>query len=252
MQFEAHTESEKDEPGSDAPTGAPARRHSLRPLAAIWPYLARYKAMLVATLVALLLAAAATLAVPMGVRRMIDLGFSAENAAFIDQYFAMMMAVGLVLALSSSARFYCVNWLGERLVSDLREDVFAHLTRLSPAFFELTHSGEVMSRLTADTTQMKTAVGVAASQTLRNLVLMIGAVAMMIFTSAKLSALVLVAIPVIVLPLVAYGRSVRRLSRQAQDTLADSSAYASENLSATAASWVKACMVRTADRFSLA
>ncbi|MGI9383753.1 MAG: ABC transporter transmembrane domain-containing protein [Methyloligellaceae bacterium] len=237
LQSEAQTGTEAPEPATDARKDVEhaepaARRRKLGPLAAFWPYLARYKAMLAATLVALLMAAAATLAVPMGVRRMMDLGFSPENAGFIDQYFAMMIAVGFVLALSSAARFYCVNWLGERLVADLRRDVFAHLTRLSPAFFETTHSGEVMSRLTADTTQMKTAVGVAASQTLRNLVLMIGAVAMMIFTSAKLSALVLVAIPVIVLPLVAYGRSVRELSRRAQDTLADASAYASENLSA--------------------
>lgn len=237
LQSEAETGTEKGVPASDALEDvkreeAAARRRSLRPLVVFWPYLARYRAMLAITLVALLMAAGATLAVPMAVRRMIDLGFSAENAAFIDQYFAMMLAVGLVLAVSSAARFYCVNWLGERLVADLRRDVFAHLTRLSPAFFEKTHSGEVMSRLTADTTQMKTAVGVAASQTLRNFVLMVGAVAMMIFTSAKLSALVLVAIPVIVLPLVAYGRSVRQLSRRAQDTLADASAYAAENLAA--------------------
>ena len=117
-------------------------------------------------------------------------------------------------------------------MADLRADVFHHLTALSPAFYDETHSGEVMSRLTADTTQIKAAIGTSASQALRNLILVIGAVSMMIYTSAKLSGLVLFAIPIIVLPLVAYGRVVRKLSREAQDTLAESSAYAAENLSA--------------------
>ena len=188
--------------------------------------------MVLATIVALLFAALATLAVPLGVRRMIDYGFSAENSAFIDKYFVMMIVVGLVLAVSSAARFYCVNWLGERVIADLRRDVFARLATLSPAFYEKTHSGEVMSRLTADTTQIKAAIGTAISQTLRNLVLFLGALVMMFFTSAKLSLLVLSAIPLIVLPLVGYGRVVRRLSRHAQDTVAKSAAYAAENLAA--------------------
>ncbi len=188
--------------------------------------------MVLLALVALLASAGAMLAVPMGVRRMIDFGFSAENPNLIDQYFGMMLLIGLVLALASASRFYAVNWLGERVVADLRDDVFAHLTRLSPAFFEITHSGEVMSRLTADTTQIKTAAASSASQALRNLVMLIGSIVMMLVTSPKLSLLVILAIPVIVLPLVAYGRAVRKLSRAAQDTLAEASAYASENLSA--------------------
>ncbi len=188
--------------------------------------------MVLATVFALLAAAFATLAVPLGVRRMIDFGFSAENATFIDQYFAMLMFVGLVLAVASAARFYCVNWLGERVIADLRRDVFARLATLSPAFYEHTHSGEVMSRLTADTTQIKAAIGTAISQTLRNFVLFLGALTMMFVTSVKLSLLVLAAIPLIVLPLVAYGRVVRRLSRHAQDSVAKAAAYASENLGA--------------------
>ena len=208
------------------------RSRSLRPLATFWPYLARHRAMICCALIALIAAAAATLAVPMGVRRMIDMGFSGDNTGVIDQYFAMMIVVGLVLAISSAARFYCVMWLGERVVADVRADVFHHLTGLSPAFFEKTQSGEVMSRLTADTTQIKSAFGATASMALRNLVLMIGAIIMMVVTSLKLSTLVLVAIPLIVGPLVGYGRLVRRLSRSAQDTLAEASAYASENLSA--------------------
>ncbi len=207
------------------------QRRSLRPLLALKPYLLHHKGMLGAALLALLVAAAATLAVPLAVRRMIDLGFSGIDPSLIDKYFATLVGVGLVLALASGARFYCVNWLGERVVADIRRDVFKHLTGLSPAFYEVSHSGEVMSRLTADTTQVKAAASTVISQALRNLLLLIGAVAMMVVTSPKLSLAVVIAIPVIILPLVGYGRSVRALSRQAQDTLAHASAYASESLS---------------------
>ncbi|HLC08513.1 MAG TPA: ABC transporter transmembrane domain-containing protein, partial [Methyloceanibacter sp.] len=115
------------------------------------PYLVRHKGMLAAALLALLVSAAATLTIPLAVRRMIDLGFSGIEPDLIDKYFATLVGVGLILALASAARFYCVNWLGERVVADMRRDVFKHLTGLSPAFYETAHSGEVMSRLTADT-----------------------------------------------------------------------------------------------------
>jgi len=186
--------------------------------------------MLAAAFLALLVSAAATLAVPLAVRRMIDLGFSGIEPDLIDTYFATLAGIGVVLALASAARFYCVNWLGERVVADIRSDVFKHLTGLSPAFYEVSHSGEVMSRLTADTTQIKSAASTVISQALRNILVLIGASVMMAVTSPKLSLAVLIAIPVIMLPLVAYGRSVRTLSRQAQDTLAHASAYASESL----------------------
>jgi ATP-binding cassette subfamily B protein len=207
-----------------------ARRASLRSLGALKPYLFRHKGMLTAALLALVVSAAATLAVPLAVRRMIDLGFSGIDPGLIDKYFATLACIGLVLALSSAARFYAVNWLGERVVADIRRDVFAHLTGLSPAFFEVSHSGEMMSRITADTTQVKAVASTAISQALRNILLLIGSAVMMIVTSAKLSLAVLIAIPIIVLPLVAYGRSVRKRSREAQDTLAQASAYASESL----------------------
>ena len=206
------------------------RRRSLRPLLGLKPYLLRYKGMLAASFVALLLSAAATLAVPLAVRRMIDLGFSGIEPDLIDIYFITLVGIGFVLAVASAARFYCVNWLGERVIADIRADVFKHLTGLSPAFYETVHSGEVMSRLTADTTQIKAAASTAISQALRNAVVLIGAIIMMIITSPKLSLLVLIAIPIIVLPLVAYGRAVRSRSRAAQDTLAQASAYASESL----------------------
>jgi len=211
---------------------APKPRRSLRPLATLVPYMFLHKGMVAVALAALVTSAGAMLALPMGVRRMIDYGFSNENPELIDQYFAMMLAIGVVLAIASSTRFYAVNWLGERVVSDLRRDVFAHLARLSPAFYAVNHSGEVMSRLTADTTQIKSAAGSTASQALRNLVMLLGSLTLMFITSVKLSVLVIAVIPVIVLPLIAYGRVVRRLSRAAQDTLAEASAYAGENLSA--------------------
>jgi len=206
------------------------KRASLKPLLALKPNLLRHKGVLAAAFVALIVSAGATLAVPMAVRRMIDLGFSGIEPDLIDKYFATLVGIGLILALASAARFYCVNWLGERVVADIRRDVFKHLTGLSPAFYEVSHSGEVMSRLTADTTQIKAAASTVISQALRNLLLLIGATVMMVVTSPKLSLAVLIAIPVIVVPLVAYGRSVRALSRRAQDTLAQASAYASESL----------------------
>ena len=164
---------------------------------------------------------------------MIDLGFGAHDGLFIDRYFAMLIVVGLILAVASAARFYYVNWLGERVVADSARDVFRHVADLGPAFFERTHSGELMSRLTADTTQIKALAGSSLSQALRSIIMLLGALVMMFVTSVHLSMLVLLAIPLIVLPLIAFGRSVRRLSRRAQDTLAEASAYAAENLAAS-------------------
>ena len=205
-------------------------RASLRPLLALRPYLLRHRGILAAALLALLIAAGATLTVPLAVRRMIDLGFSGIDPDLIDKYFLTLVGIALILALASAARFYCVNWLGERVIADIRRDVFKHLTGLSPAFYEVSHSGEVMSRLTADTTQVKAAASTVISQAIRNILVLMGAGVMMVVTSPKLSLAVLIAIPFIVLPLVAYGRSVRALSRHAQDTLAEASAYASESL----------------------
>ena len=195
--------------------------------------------------IALTVAAAVTLAVPIAIRRVIDEGFSRDNASMVDNYFLAMLAVVLALAVASSARFYLVTWLGERVVVDLRTAVFAHLTLLSQSFYEVTRTGEVLSRLTADTTQIKSAFGVSASIALRNLFLLVGAVVMMVLTSVELSGLVLLAIPAIVLPLVLFGRWVRRLSRDAQDTLAGTAAMASENLLA-----ISTVQAFTAERFA--
>ena len=213
-------------------TPAISRRPKLRPLLALVPYIARYRGQALTALVALIVASAATLAVPLAVRRMIDFGFSPEGVALINSYFSVMIAVVAVLAGASAARYYLVITLGERIVADLRRDVFNHLTSLSPSFFDTAHSGELVSRLTADTTQIKSAVGASVSIALRNLVLFVGASAMMVVTSPKLSGFVLAVIPLIVLPLVAFGRRVQKLSRGAQDTLADASSYASELIGA--------------------
>jgi ATP-binding cassette subfamily B protein len=208
-------------------TGA-ARGARLRPLLALWPYVTRYRGQALGALVALIVASLATLAVPVAVRRMIDLGFSPTGVELINSYFGVMIGVVAVLALASASRYYLVITLGERIVADLRRDVFTHLTSLSPAFFDVSHSGELVSRLTADTTQIKSAVGASVSIALRNMVLFFGAATMMVVTSPRLSGFVLAVIPLIVLPLVAFGRRVRTLSRGAQDTLADASSYASE------------------------
>src|ERR1700674_1273697 len=200
----------------------------LRPLLELAPYVARYRSRAILALISLTIAAATTLVVPVAVRRMIDFGFSPEGIAMINSYFSVMIAVVAVLAGASAARFYLVMTIGERIVADLRRDVFAHLISLSPAFFDSARSGELISRLTADTTQIKSAVGASVSIALRNLMLFIGATVMMVITSPRLSGFVLLAIPAIVIPLVAFGRWVRRLSRNAQDTLADATGYASE------------------------
>jgi len=217
---------------AEARTSETERRRALRPLVRLAPYLARYRRKAAAALFFLLLAAATTLALPLAVRRMIDHGFSGSDAAFIASYFSMLIVIAALLALASACRYYFVVSLGERIVADLRHDVFTHLTQLSPAFFDRTQSGEIVSRLAADTTQIKSVIGATASQALRNAIMGVGAVAMMVFTSPRLSLLVLAAIPVIVLPIVAFGRSVRRRARRAQDTLADATAYAGEQIGA--------------------
>ncbi|MEM6667468.1 MAG: ABC transporter transmembrane domain-containing protein, partial [Pseudomonadota bacterium] len=218
--------------GSDAVLEADRKRRDLRPLKTLLPYVLRHKGVLIAAFLALVTASAATLAVPMAVRRIIDFGFTDAGGGFIDRYFGFMILVVLILALASSARYYFVTWLGERIVCELRTAVFAHLTRLSPGFYDKSQSGEVVSRLTADTTQIKSAIGASSSIALRNLFLFLGATALMIITSPRLSMIVLAAIPLIVLPMVAFGRSVRRRSRLAQDTLAEAASYSGEILGA--------------------
>ena len=217
---------------SSADTGSKRSRVSLAALKPLAPYAFVHRTRIVLALIALAIASAATLVVPIAVRRMIDFGFSDANAGLIRAYFLAMIGVVAVLALASGARYYLVMTLGERVVADLRADLFSHLTCLDPSFFDGEKTGDIASRLSADTTQLKATFGSSASLALRNLFLFVGAITMMVFTSPKLSAFVLAAIPIIVLPLYAAGRSVRERSRRAQDRLADATAFATESLSA--------------------
>lgn len=185
----------------------PVRRSKLRPLLALAPYIARYRGRALLALISLTIAALTTLLVPVAVRRMIDFGFTPKGIELINSYFSVMIAVVAVLALASAARYYLVMTIGERIVADIRRDVFAHLMSLSPSFFDSARSGELVSRLTADTTQIKSAAGASVSIALRNLLLFVGATGMMVFTSPKLSGFVLLAIPLIVMPLVEIGRA---------------------------------------------
>jgi ATP-binding cassette subfamily B protein len=215
-----------------APRPEERRKLTLKPLTRLAPYVVRYRGRALAALVALVVAALTTLIVPVAVRRMIDFGFSDRALQLIDSYFAVMIGVVAVLAISSAMRYYLVTTLGERIVADLRSDVFAHLTQLSPSFFDTARTGEIVSRLTADTTLIKSTVGASVSIALRNLLLFLGGAAMMVVTSPRLSLFVLGAIPIIVLPLVGFGRAVRRRGRAAQDTLAEASGYADELIGA--------------------
>ncbi|WP_342361048.1 ABC transporter transmembrane domain-containing protein [Terrarubrum flagellatum] len=214
-----------------SPDAAPAARAPLSALRPLLPAVMRYRGRMLAAFIALIVASAATLLLPIAVRRVIDAGFGTESY-LVNGYFAALIGVAGLLAAASSARFYLVMTLGERVVADIRAQVFGHIAHLDPGFFDRTKSGELVSRLSADTTQLKSAFGASASIALRNLLLFFGAAIMMVLTSPKLSALVLGAIPFIVLPLLFSGRSVRRRAKQAQDRLAETSAYAVEAIGA--------------------
>ncbi|MDE2383578.1 MAG: ATP-binding cassette domain-containing protein [Alphaproteobacteria bacterium] len=211
-------------------SGTPARRTNLRPLLRLLPYLSAYRGRVVMALVALLVASLATLVIPIAARRVVDHGFNDQDATVVNYYFGGMFLVVALLALGSSVRFYYVMWLGERVVADVRDALFRHLLTLTPSFYESQKTGDVVSRLTADTTLIKSAFSSTASIALRNAVMLLGALALMIYTSPGMSGLAALAIPAVVLPLVLYGRRVRVLSRAAQDTLAASAAFAQERL----------------------
>jgi ATP-binding cassette, subfamily B, bacterial len=204
----------------------------LRPLRRLLPFLLKYKMQAGSALVALAVASAATLVVPVAVRRVLDHGFNGQDATLVNQYFAVMLAVVAVLAVASSLRFYFVTWIGERVVADVRDVLFRHLTTLTPEFYEQQRTGEVVSRLTTDANQIKSAFSSTASVALRNAVMLVGALVMMIYTSPRMSGLAALAIPLIVVPLIFYGRRVRNLARAAQDALAQSAAFAQERLGA--------------------
>jgi ATP-binding cassette subfamily B protein len=213
------------------PADRPKSR-SLGPLRALVPYLRPYRGVLVLALLALLVAAAAMLALPIALRYLIDNGISSKSSDTINQYFVAFLAAAAVFGMFAALRFYLVSWLGERVVADLRSTVYARVIRMDPAFFEVTRIGEVLSRLTADTTLVQSIAGVNLSITLRSTLSLIGSLVMLGVTSLKLTAILVVLIPVVIVPLIVLGRRVRRLSRTSQDRIADTSSIADETLNA--------------------
>ena len=209
-----------------------ARSLHLRPLRGLVPFLRPYTRTIALALAALLLAAGATLSMPVAVRYVIDSGIAAEGTASIDRYFLALFALAVLLALFSALRFYLVSWLGERVVADIRTSVFQHVLRQSPTFFEVTRSGEVLSRLTTDTTLIQSVVGSSLSVALRSLITLLGALIMLAVTSPRLTAIIILLIPIIIVPIILAGRRVRKLSRASQDRIADTSAVAGEVLGA--------------------
>ncbi|MBK8739441.1 MAG: ATP-binding cassette domain-containing protein [Betaproteobacteria bacterium] len=202
------------------------------PLSRLWQFVSPHRRTLALALVVLVIAAAAALALPVAVRQMIDLGFSRSNTEHIDRYFLLLFAVAAVLGLFTAARFYLVSWLGERVVADIRSAVYKHVIGMSPSFFEVTRTGEVLSRLTTDTTLIQVVVGTSMSMALRNILLLSGGLVMLAVTSPRLTGYTIGLLLLVVLPIIAFGRKVRKLSRATQDRVADSSALAGEKLNA--------------------
>jgi ATP-binding cassette subfamily B protein len=212
--------------------GTGSGRRDLKILSALWPFLRPYRLMLVLAFIALSFAAAATLALPKAGGGIIDHGFTQSNLNAVGFYFLLALAACVFLGLASGTRFYIVSWLGERVVADIRRAVYDHLLELSPSFFEVTRTGEVLSRLTTDTTLIQTIIGSSASMALRNLFTVVGGITMMVRTAPTLAGLTLLGVPAVVAPIIILGRIVRRLSRGNQDKVAGTSALAGEVLGA--------------------
>ena len=207
-----------------------AKTSDLRALTALLGFVTPYWRAALGAALALIIAAATVLAMGQGLRALVDNGFSGGNAAMLDTALLVLLVVILLLAAATYSRFYLVSWIGERVVADLRRAVFSHVVKLSPGFFEVTRTGEVLSRLTTDTTLLQTVIGSSASIAVRNFLLFIGASIMLAVTSPKLTGLVFLFVPFVVAPIVIFGRRVRRLSRGSQDRIADLSAYGDEVL----------------------
>jgi ATP-binding cassette subfamily B protein len=221
-----------------APTVAPAsqgerpRGRSLLSLLPLLRFLRPYGLQLTGATVALVISSATVLLLGQGVRRLVDQGLSAANTGLLDRTAALLMAIVVLLAVSTYSRFSLVSWIGERVVADLRIAVFGRIVQLSPAYFETTKTGEVLSRLTTDTTLLQTVIGSSVSMALRNTLILLGGLVMLVVTSAKLAGLVLVVVPLVVVPILFFGRRVRSLSRRSQDRVADVGAYAEEMINA--------------------
>ena len=206
-----------------------AKSKNVRALSALWPFLAPYRALLFAALLALIVTAAISLILPMAVRRVVD-GFETSAEALLDSYFTAALGIAVLLALGTGLRYYLVTRLGERVVADIRKAVFDRMIGMSPAFYEKIMTGEVLSRITTDTTLILSVIGSSISIALRNGLILIGGLVMLFVTSPKLVALVLLIVPCIIVPIVVLGRRLRVLSRENQDWIAASSGNASEAL----------------------
>ena len=213
-----------------------SRKGALSALKGLFPFLRPYRRQFLLAGIALVVAAAATLAIPYAFKQMIDLGFGASAGArsirHVDATFIALFGVASVLALATAARFYTVSWLGERVTADIRSAVYRHVVNQSPEFFETTQTGEVLSRITTDTTLIQAVVGTSVSMALRNVLLFMGGLVMLFVTSPKLSSIILGLLVMVVVPIVLFGRRVRKLSRDSQDRIADASAMAGEILNA--------------------
>jgi ATP-binding cassette subfamily B protein len=198
----------------------------------ILPFLAPYRWQFAGALVALTIAAGTVLALGSGLKRLVDDGFSSGNAGLLDDALLVLLAVVVVLSGATAARFYLVSWIGERVVADIRRAVYDHVVGLGAAFFEATRTGEILSRLTTDTTLIESVVGSSGSMAARNFLMLIGGVGLLIVTSPKLTGLVALVVPAVVLAILFFGRRVRKLSRATQDRVADVSSYIEESLNA--------------------
>lgn len=207
-------------------------QRNLAPLRRLNQFLMRYRKVVSGALLALVMAAAATLSLPVAVRYMIDEGFGNGATGHIDRYFILLLSLAVFMAAATAVRHYLVSWLGERVVSDMRRAVYRRIIGLDPVFFETMRTGEVLSRLTTDTTVVQTVVGSSASMAVRSAIVMVGALIMLVVTAPRLALIVLLLVPVVILPVVSYARRVRGLARTSQDRIADASARAGETLGA--------------------
>ena len=212
----------------DTSSSLPLRLPMARTLRRLSGLLSPYRGRFAVAGIALLVAAGCTLAVGQGLKLVVDRGFNAGNGAELDRALFELLAIIAVMTIATYVRFYNVSWIGERVTADLRKRVFNHLLTLSPGFFEITRTGEVISRLTNDTTMLENVIGSSLSMALRNIVLGAGAMVLLMATSLKLTLLVLAGLPAVVLPIVVFGRRVRRFSRTSQDRVADTGAYVDE------------------------
>mgnify|MGYP001828157274 FL=1 len=205
---------------------------SLKPLKTLWPFITPYAGTLAAALAALLIASGAMLAMPVALRYLIDNGFMAQSIGTVNRYFFWFLLASVLFSLFAALRYYLVTWLGERVVADIRNAVYARVIRMDPAFFEITRTGEVLSRLTTDTTLVQSISGSGLSIALRSTLSLVGGLVMLVLTSPRMASYTLVGIVVVVVPVIVVGRFIRRLSRQSQDRVADTSGLAGETLNA--------------------